>query len=112
MNWASKPIGTSDFWRPLVAARSRQLRRCTCAGTPFGSEAAVAEMERRAGRELRHKLPDRLRRPICVAAVIRCFTAHRLYRIETLPNQGPEMTSASSRESRTRVSPSPGSRLR
>jgi hypothetical protein len=43
--------------RATAGAREPELRRCTNAGTPFGSEALVAEMERRTGRWLRPKPP-------------------------------------------------------
>jgi putative transposase len=59
-SWAELDLEADWGQRLQLAAAcglEQELRRCTYAGTPFGSEAFVADMERRTGRRLRPKPP-------------------------------------------------------
>jgi putative transposase len=60
-DWSWRELGLGADWQERLLAAGRgqegELRRCTYAGTPFGSETFVAEMERRTGRRLRPKPP-------------------------------------------------------
>jgi putative transposase len=56
--WIWGGLGLEAGWRERLLAvaglgQEQELHRCTYAGTPFGSETFVAEMERRTGRRLR-----------------------------------------------------------
>ena len=61
-HWSWGELGLAAGWHERLLAEAgrgqeQELRRCTYAGTPFGSETFVAEMEQCTGRWLRPKPP-------------------------------------------------------
>jgi REP-associated tyrosine transposase len=60
--WAWSELAIGDNWAMVLQAAAggndgERLRQSTPAGLPFGDAGFVAELERRAGRQLRPKLP-------------------------------------------------------